>query len=178
MTEPAVLPTPTPAPVPAPTPTPSGARWLASARCGTDFDVISAPGLFGRRVLEQLWSAGPGRGPVAAYRGRLLLFAAPGTAARLPALLRWEEWSRGTRLIPPLLCHGVGDVVTVPEGTTAADGHWLVAPESRHPWLPGPEVLLWACVRAAREGAGWGREEAIFADDRRGANVYDVSRRR
>lgn len=172
MTEPAIPVTPLPAP------TSGGAQWLATARCGTAFDVISAPGLFGRRVLERLWSAGPGRGPVAAHRGRLLLFAQPGTAARLPALLRWEEWNRGARLIPPLLCHGVGDVVTVPDGRTAANGQWLVAPQSRHPWLPGPEMVLWACVRAAREGSRRVPEPAIFADDRRGANVYDVSRRR
>ena len=32
----------------------------------------------------------PGRWPCTA--GRMLLFAAPGTAQRLPSLLRWEEW--------------------------------------------------------------------------------------
>ncbi|GGR05995.1 bifunctional DNA primase/polymerase [Streptomyces netropsis] len=156
----------------------AGADWLASASpspqsvhalwcdqpsapvvlpCGTAFDVISAPALFGRRLLDRLWSAGPGSGPVAAQRGRLLLFAAPGTAQRLPALLAWEEWSRA---VPPLLCHGKGDAVTAPalyppgeDEPTAPVSRWLVAPEVRHPWLPGPEVLLWACVRAAREGA-------------------------
>ena len=50
------------------------------------------PAVFGRRMLDRLWDDGPGSGPVAAYRGRILLFAAPGTAQRLPSLLRWEEW--------------------------------------------------------------------------------------
>jgi hypothetical protein len=156
----------------------AGADWLASASphprsvhalwaahpaassvlpCGRAFDVINAPALFGRRMVDRLWSAGPGSGPVAAHRGRILLFAAPGTAQRLPALLDWEEW---VTAVPPLLCHGTGDAVTVPplhpglaaggaDGAAAAS-RWLVAPEVRRPWLPGPDVLLWACVRAAR----------------------------
>ncbi|WP_438487835.1 hypothetical protein [Streptomyces sp. S186] len=248
----------------------AGADWLASASphpeglhrlwaecpsapstlpCGTVFDVINAPALFGRRMVDRLWSAGPGSGPVAMHRGRILLFAAPGTAHRLPALLAWEEWGSA---VPPLLCHGSGDAVTVPPlhpraadragaggaggrrgpmtgrgfpeggvgfagsgfagvggvggvgggwgygwtasgvgwpidaaapartgeaGTTAAAAtagepaptddpgtpaasRWLVAPDVREPWLPGPEVLLWACVRAARGGLGADRETA------------------
>lgn len=161
--------------------TSEGAAWLASASafprsvealwsarpgapsvlpCGTAFDVVNVPALFGRRVLEQLWAQGPGSGPVAVHRDRLLLFAVPGAARRLPALLRWEEWSAA---IPPLLCHGTGDAVTVPPlyGPLPGDGpggradsggasRWLVAPDVRHPWLPTAEVLLWACVRAAR----------------------------
>ncbi|MEC3994364.1 bifunctional DNA primase/polymerase [Actinacidiphila sp. DG2A-62] len=173
--------------------TAEGAAWLASASafprsvealwsarpstpsvlpCGTAFDVVNVPALFGRRVLEQLWAQGPGSGPVAVHRDRLLLFAVPGAARRLPALLRWEEWSAA---VPPLLCHGAGDAVTVPplygplpgegrdggdsrDGGDGGDGpagsagasRWVVAPDVRHPWLPTAEVLLWACVRAAR----------------------------
>jgi hypothetical protein len=157
--------------------TAEGAAWLASASafprsvealwsarptapsvlpCGTAFDAVTAPALFGRRLLEQLW--GPGSGPVAVHRGRVLLLVAPGTAQRLPSLLGWEEWAGR---IPPLLCHGAGDAVTVPPlcgppdagcgGETAS--RWVVAPDTRSPWLPGPDVLLWACVRAARSGA-------------------------
>ncbi|MFF8785430.1 bifunctional DNA primase/polymerase [Streptomyces sp. NPDC015125] len=177
----------------------AGADWLASASphpdemhtlwatrpaapsalpCGTAFDVINAPALFGRRMVDRLWSDGPGSGPVAAHRGRILLFAAPGTAQRLPALLVWEEWAAA---VPPLLCHGSGDAVTVPplhpRRAAAEDvpadatpfpgaedvagpsvSRWLVAPGVRNPWLPGPDVLLWACVRAARSLAGPGRE--------------------
>ncbi|MFI1971756.1 hypothetical protein BLA24_19985 [Streptomyces cinnamoneus] len=159
-----------------------GSDWLASASrfprsvhalwaesplstvvlpCGTVFDVISAPALFGRRMLDRLWApSGPGTGPVAAQRDRLLLFAAPGTAQRLPALLGWEEWGRGGRAAPPLLYFGTGDAVTVPPPCPAPEeaepqppaSRWLVAPESRDPWLPGADVLLWACVRAARAG--------------------------
>lgn len=177
----------------------AGAEWLASAStfprsvralwsarptapsvlpCGTVFDVVNLPALFGRRVLDRLWSDGPGCGPVAVYRGRILIFAKPGTADRLPSLLTWEEWGP---LVPPPLCHGVGDAVTVPPlvppdpaataapgapvmGTPAAgDGsgddcggtaRWLVAPGVRHPWLPGAAVLLWACLRAARPDGG------------------------
>ncbi|WP_327702967.1 bifunctional DNA primase/polymerase [Streptomyces decoyicus] len=178
----------------------AGADWLASASphpdemhalwatrpaapsvlpCGAAFDVINAPALFGRRMVDRLWSDGPGSGPVAAHRGRILLFAAPGTAQRLPALLGWEEWATA---VPPLLCHGSGDAVTVPplhpcRGTTEdapangpflaaeepsapAGSRWLVAPDVRDPWLPGPDVLLWACVRAARSVAGPEQETA------------------
>ncbi len=115
-------------------------------------------------------------------RGRILLFAAPGTAQRLPALLDWmgapsaRSGGEGGTSVPALLCHGTGDAVTVPPlhpraaseipaaSTTAADGsapedvlaptvsRWLVAPDVRNPWLPGPDVLLWACLRVARAG--------------------------
>ncbi|WP_242587635.1 bifunctional DNA primase/polymerase [Streptomyces sp. MST-110588] len=156
----------------------AGADWLASASahprsvhalwadrpsaptvlpCGTAFDVISAPVLFGRRMLDRLWADGPGSGPVAVHRDRVLLFTVPGASQRLPALLGWEEW--GAR-VPPLLCLGAGDAVTVPalfpspeapgRPAGSAASRWLVAPEVGAPWLPGPEVLIWACIRAAR----------------------------
>lgn len=186
--------------------TPAGAAWLASAAlyprstlalweeqpdapvvlpCGSVFDVVSAPVVFGRRMVDRLWAEGPGSGPVAAFRGRMLMFAAPGTAPRVPSLLRWEEWgardgSHGrTGAVPPLLCHGTGDAVTVPApvGGASADGfgsRWLVAPGTRSPWLPGPEVLLWAAVRAARTAV----RISISSPADQGAKVYDVSRRR
>ncbi|MFE9607095.1 bifunctional DNA primase/polymerase [Streptomyces sp. NPDC006012] len=185
--------------------TADGAAWLVSAGtyprstlalweerpdtplvlpCGTVFDVVSAPAVFGRRMLDRLWAEGPGSGPVAVFRGRVLLFTAPGTAQRLPSLLAWEERGCGGRTcgVPPLLCHGTGDAVTVPALRTADaersdardDSRWLVAPDSRHPWLPGPEVALWAAVRAARETV----RISIFPPAEQGAKVYDVSRRR
>ncbi|GAA4294981.1 bifunctional DNA primase/polymerase [Streptomyces venetus] len=185
--------------------TPDGAAWLASAGtyprstlalweerpdapvvlpCGSVFDVVSAPAMFGRRMLDRLWDDGPGSGPVAEFRGRMLLFAAPGTAQRLPALLEWEEWGTQGRdvretghavTVPPLLCHGTGDAVTVPPpARTASPTRWLVAPDTRQPWLPGPEVLLWAAVRAARSAV----RISIFPPADQGAKVYDVSRRR
>ncbi|MDF3149829.1 hypothetical protein PBV88_53960, partial [Streptomyces sp. T21Q-yed] len=106
--------------------TADGAAWLASAEpyprstralwdeqpeapvvlaCGSVFDIVSAPAIFGRRMVDQLWDEGPGSGPVAMFRARMLLFAAPGTAQRLPSLLRWEELGRAGD-VPPLLCHG------------------------------------------------------------------------
>ncbi|MEV5435965.1 bifunctional DNA primase/polymerase [Streptomyces sp. NPDC052682] len=189
--------------------TSDGAAWLASAGtyprstlayweerpqapvvlpCGSVFDVVSAPAVFGRRMLDRLWDEGPGSGPVAEYRGRMLLFAAPGTAQRLPSLLEWEEWGARGRdereggrrtSIPPLLCHGTGDAVTVPAPCGTASparpgSRWLVAPDTRQPWLPGPEVLLWAAVRAARAAV----RISIFPPADQGAKVYDVSRRR
>ncbi|CAG7624977.1 conserved hypothetical protein [Actinacidiphila bryophytorum] len=159
--------------------TAEGAAWLASASafprsvealwsarpaapsvlpCGRAFDVVNLTALFGRRVLEQLWSAGPGSGPVAVHHGRVLLLVAPGTAQRLPALLGWEEWADA---VPPMLCHGSGDAVTVPAlyqdpsaapRDSAGMSRWVVAPDTRHPWLPGADVLLWACLRAVRSG--------------------------
>ncbi|MER5403839.1 bifunctional DNA primase/polymerase [Streptomyces sp. NPDC002769] len=234
--------------------TAEGAAWLASAgtyprstlalwedrptapvvlACGTAFDVVNTPAIFGRRMLDRLWEEGPGSGPVAVFRGRMLLFGAPGTAQRLPSLLEWEEWGSrgaedpwGTRdpgalgsfddrdgfdggigapagpgglgrvgAIPPLLCHGIGDAVTVPalrDGGTAGDGtggtgpdpetrpdsRWLVAPDTRHPWLPGAEILVWAAVRAARAAASAAVRISIFPPADQDAKVYDVSRRR
>ncbi|MET9497710.1 bifunctional DNA primase/polymerase [Streptomyces sp. NPDC006552] len=176
--------------------TPEGAAWLASAGayprstlahwasrpaapvvlpCGSVFDVVNVPAIFGRRMLDRLWDEGPGSGPVAAHRGRMLLFSAPGTAQRLPSLLEWEEWGPA---VPPLLCHGTGDAVTVPAPTASRadrpDSRWLVAPDTRRPWLPGPEILLWACVRAARAAV----RVSIFPAADQDAKVYDVSRRR
>ncbi|MGW3497213.1 hypothetical protein [Streptomyces sp. NPDC001020] len=189
--------------------TPEGAAWLASAGryprstlaswaevpaapivlpCGTAFDIVNTPAIFGRRMLDQLWDEGPGSGPVATHRGRVLLFAAPGTARRLPSLLGWEEWNdrshtgtTRTAAIPPLLCHGPGDAVTVPAvhatlrpATTARNrlaSRWLVAPDTRHPWLPGPEVLLWAAVRAARAAASASVQISIFPPVDQGAKV-------
>ncbi|WP_330175693.1 bifunctional DNA primase/polymerase [Streptomyces sp. NBC_01498] len=158
--------------------TAAGAGWLASAGpyprstlalwadrptapgvlpCGTVFDVVNVPAVFGRRMLDRLWFEGPGSGPVATHRGRTMLFTLPGTAQRLPSLLSWEEWGRSAPgdaapAVPPLICHGLGDAVTVPSLVhgTGPGPRWVVAPDGRHPWLPGPEVLLWACVRASR----------------------------
>ncbi|MFJ3433437.1 bifunctional DNA primase/polymerase [Streptomyces cyaneofuscatus] len=190
--------------------TAAGAAWLAGASayprstlaqweerpaspgvlpCGSQFDVVNVPALFGRRMLERLWAEGPGTGPVAVHRGRMLLFAAPGTAQRLPSLLAWEEWGSGgvgasrpqRGEVPPLLCHGTGDAVTVPPLTCPSGGsgpRWLVAPDTRNPWLPGPDVLLWACVRVSRSAASQGSGHAIFPRADQGANVYDVSKRR
>ncbi|GHH70796.1 hypothetical protein GCM10018781_31120 [Kitasatospora indigofera] len=136
--------------------------WAPSVLpCGRAFDVISMPSLFGRRVLDELWTSGPGCGPVASHRGRILLFAQPGAAPRLRSLLAWEEWAGD---VPPLLCHGQGDAVTVPpvqrmvntpDSPGLGAGRWIVAPDTREPWLPGAAVLLWACVRVSR-GPGVG----------------------
>ncbi|MFF1838493.1 bifunctional DNA primase/polymerase [Streptomyces sp. NPDC058231] len=200
--------------------TAAGAAWLAGASayprstlaqweahpgspgvlpCGSAFDVVNVPALFGRRMLEHLWADGPGSGPVATHRGRMLLFAAPGTAQRLPSLLDWEEWGGAPRpgedqgpeplreaadregRMPPLLCHGTGDAVTVPPlacGSAAAGPRWVVAPDTRNPWLPGPDVLLWACVRVTRSTPPGAVRISIFPPADQGANVYDVSRRR
>ena len=90
----------------------------------------------------------------------------------------WEEWGDS---VPPLLCHGTGDAVTpspLQSERSAPGPRWLVAPDTRHPWLPGPEVLLWACVRAAREAACPNVRISIFPRGDQDAKVYDVSRRR
>ncbi|HEV7629309.1 MAG TPA: bifunctional DNA primase/polymerase [Streptomyces sp.] len=205
----------------------AGADWLASASifpasvhalwqhrpaspgvlpCGRAFDVVSAAPMTGRRILDRLWSTGPGSGPVAVHRGRMLLFATPGTAQRLSALLGWGEWQdrwgrdvvtrsgASAETFPSLLCHGLGDSVTIPALTPAGpagSSRWLVAPDLRHPWLPGPDVLLRACLRSRHDRraprpqppvrAGRGpatAEQPIFETADRDAKVYDVTRRR
>ncbi|MFD3871360.1 bifunctional DNA primase/polymerase [Streptomyces sp. NPDC058623] len=171
--------------------TPQGAAWLASASarpehtlaawlarpttpaalpCGTAFDVVNVPLVRGRRMLDLLWERGSGSGPAAVHRGRMLLFATPGTAQRLPALLAWEEWSPAA---PAPLCHGLGDAVTVPPlAAVPGPSRWLVAPDRRLPRLPGPDALLWAFLHAGRGAA------TIFPSPDPDANVYDVSTRR
>nr|WP_308188727.1 bifunctional DNA primase/polymerase [Streptomyces sp. MNU89] len=182
--------------------TAAGAAWLASAApapqrvlalwaarpeapavlpCGTAFDVISAPGVFGRRLLDRLWSEGPGSGPVAVHRGRLLLFTEPGTARRLPALLAGTEWGAA---LPPLLCHGTGDTVTVPPlrlpaSALAATARPRPRP-SRPPRRPPPRSRN-RCPRAGERRryrpsgalplAGGTRRPASLAARRRGAAV-------
>ncbi|GAA3061817.1 hypothetical protein GCM10020000_51340 [Streptomyces olivoverticillatus] len=116
--------------------TPAGADWLASASrfprsvqalwsdnptaclvlpCGSAFDVISAPP---RCSAAGCWTAcgprapAPARSPPSA--AGCWSSPPPGTAQRLPALLGWEEWAGRGEDLPPLLCHGVGDAVTVP----------------------------------------------------------------
>ncbi|MEU8458274.1 bifunctional DNA primase/polymerase [Streptomyces griseoaurantiacus] len=198
--------------------TAEGAAWLASADpyprstlalwrerpeaplvlpCGTAFDIVNVPAVFGRGLLDRLWEEGPGSGPVAVHRGRTLLFTAPGTARLLPRLLAEEkaleavggragktagEW-RGDGAVPPLLCHGRGDAVTVPAlrpapGAGRPASRWLVAPDTLRPWLPGAEAVRWAAVRAARAGASPTVRISIFPPADQGAKVYDVSRRR
>jgi hypothetical protein len=44
--------------------------------------------------------------------------------------------------------------VDAPDSPGLGGGRWIVAPDSREPWLPGAAVVLWACVRAARGGPG------------------------
>lgn len=179
--------------------TPQGAAWLASAAahprrtlavwearpglpatlpCGDPFDVVNVPLVLGRRVLDLLWAEGPGSGPVAVHRGRMLLFATPGTAHRLPALLAWEEWG-GSRTAPAPLCHGRGDAVTVPPlaATPASPGgSW---PRTRvSPGFPG---------RRPCSGPSYGRPAAphrpdlgisIFRSADPPANVSLVTKRR
>ncbi len=100
--------------------TAAGAAWLAGASayprstlaqweecpsspgvlpCGTQFDVVNVPALFGRRMLERLWAEGPGTGPVAVHRGRMLLFASPVRPSGCPRC--WPGRSGGGRRRPP-----------------------------------------------------------------------------
>lgn len=177
--------------------TPAGARWLASASdfprsvqalwsarparpsvlpCGTAFDVISAPPIFGRRLVERLWATGPGSGPVASHLDRVLVFAAPGTAGRLRALLEWEEWAGRQSEIPPLLHHGLGDAVTVPPVLApvkaGTPSRWLVAPDSARPRLPGAQTLLWCCIRVARTAESASATERGGGEQRAGRTDF------
>lgn len=165
--------------------TPAGAGWLASASryprsalslwesrptaptvldCGSVFDVVNVPAIFGRRMLDTLWSEGPGSGPVAGHRGRMLLFAAPGTAQRLPSLLHWEEWGDA---VPPLLCHGTGDAVTVPScGLLRSPVGPALAGGPRHPTplAPGPRGHALGLCPGGACGGGPGGEGGRLID--------------
>lgn len=70
--------------------------------------------------------------------------------------------------------------MTVPalRPVTRLESRWLVAPDTRHPWLPGPEILLWATARAAHGPASAAVRISIFPPADQDAKVYDVSRRR
>ncbi|WP_240658157.1 bifunctional DNA primase/polymerase, partial [Streptomyces populi] len=156
--------------------TSEGAAWLASAGtyprstltlwrerpdapvvllCGSAFDVVSTSALFGRRMLDRLWDEGPGSGPVAAYRGRILLFAAPGTAQRLPSLMEWEEWGAGpSARREDTAGHTGPEAVAVP-GTVAGQGPLmgpgaLVGPGA----VAGPEAPAGPGPLTGSAGAG------------------------
>ncbi len=67
-----------------------------------------------------------------------------------------EEWGAGESggsghidAIPPLLCHGVGDAVTVPALEPRRPPHVPLAGGPRHPAsvASGAEILVWAAVR-------------------------------
>ena len=89
------------------------------------------------------------------------------------------------REVPPLLCHGTGDAVTVPplprERGPAASGPFPLAGRPRHPAAlaprpRGPAVGLPCGRPARRRRRRYGY--SIFPPCRSGAKVYDVSRRR
>ncbi len=175
--------------------TSDGAAWLASAGpyprstlalweerpdapvvlpCGSSFDVVSASAIFGRRMLDRMWADGPGSGPVAESRGRILLFAAPGTAQRLPSLLEWEEWGGRTGTVPSLLCHGTGDAVTVP-AVTASPGAPARPPDPvplPAGWWPPTPATPGCPARGAavggRPGGPRGRADFDFSSRRPG----------
>lgn len=179
--------------------TPQGAAWLASASahprrtlalwearpglpatlpCGNAFDVVNVPLVLGRRVLDLLWAEGPGSGPVAVHRGRMLLFAAPGTAHRLPALLAWEEW--GPPAAPRRPCATAAATPSPcrrwPPSPARRGGSWPPMPGS--PGSPGPRPC---------SGPSYGRPAppqrrdlgiSIFRSADPPANVFLVSKRR
>ena len=84
--------------------------------------------------------------------------------------------ARHGSILPALL--STGDGTPEAPGTTRLGSRWLVAPDTRRPWLPGPDVLLWAAVRAARASTSATVRVSIFPPADQGAKVYDVSRRR
>ena len=40
--------------------------------------------IFGRHMLDRLWEEGPGSGPVAMHRGRMMIFSAPAPRTGCP----------------------------------------------------------------------------------------------
>ncbi len=102
-----------------------------------------------------------GHGPAAARAARL-----GGVGHRRPAAAVPRQRRRGHRpAAAPLSgaaedAPAIGPFLAAEEPSAPAGSRWLVAPDVRDPWLPGPDVLLWACVRAARSVAGPEQETA------------------
>ncbi len=125
---------------------------------GRSFDVISVPERAGRWSLARLERMSAPLGPVAVTpHGRYLFFAAPGSRADLPRLLRRLGW--GTRSLG-VECLGDGDHLIAPPSACGLSGamRWEVPPRAydRSP-LPEALVLLgtlaFACdVEARRRG--------------------------
>ena len=125
-----------------------GAPVVAAVRRGPSSTSSNVPAIFGRRMLDRLWSEGPGSGPVARSTAAGCCCSPPPAPPSGCRSLWLGGVGRTCRTAAP--CHGTGDAVTVPPlaaadppPTAGSRAGWSL-PDTRHPWLPGPEVLLWA----------------------------------
>ncbi|WNM30507.1 bifunctional DNA primase/polymerase [Streptomyces sp. Li-HN-5-11] len=119
---------------------PGAAVMLAVGRA---FDVIEVAEPAGRRALVRLERMGLPLGPVAATpQGRAHFFVAPGTAARLPALLYRLGWDDPTSL--DLSGLGPGTHVTAPPSDRGGLGpvRWLRPPALDAARPPQARLLL------------------------------------
>jgi hypothetical protein len=119
---------------------PGAAVMLAVGRA---FDVIEVAEPAGRRALVRLERMGLPLGPVAATpQGRAHFFVAPGTAARLPALLYRLGWDDPTSL--DLCGLGPGTYVTAPPSDRGGLGpvRWLRPPALDAARPPQARLLL------------------------------------
>jgi hypothetical protein len=119
---------------------PGAALMLAVGRA---FDVIEVAEPAGRRALVRLERMGLPLGPVAATpQGRAHFFVAPGTAARLPALLYRLGWDDPTSL--DLCGLGPGTYVTAPPSDRGGLGpvRWLRPPALDAARPPQARLLL------------------------------------
>jgi hypothetical protein len=110
---------------------------------GRAFDVIEVAEPAGRRALVRLERMGLPLGPVAATpQGRAHFFVAPGTAARLPALLYRLGWDDPTSL--DLCGLGPGTYVTAPPSDRGGLGpvRWLRPPALDAARPPQARLLL------------------------------------
>ncbi|WP_243740989.1 bifunctional DNA primase/polymerase [Streptomyces sp. 8K308] len=121
---------------------------------GRSFDVLEVSETAGCLALARMERLGGTLGPVTQTPfGRMQFFVAPGSAPKVPALLRKLGWAA---MATELTVRGEGDFVAAPPTRVGARGsvQWVRPPSSANRWLPDVEDLLaplaYACGQEPR----------------------------
>lgn len=121
---------------------------------GRTFDVIDVPEMAGCLALARMERMDLPLGPVICVPGRrLIFFALPGAAAKVPQQLRRLGWGASTL---DLVARGEGDYIPAPPTRLPTGGCvvWARQPTTMNRWLPDAEELLspiaYACGRERR----------------------------
>ena len=120
---------------------------------GRTFDALDVPESAGCLALARMERRGVELGPVTSTpTRRMLFFVLPGTAAKIPDLLRRHGWSPFSI---DLVARGEGDYVVAPPTRVGnrCPIQWARRPTAANRWLPDAEELVSALAYACgREG--------------------------
>ena len=109
---------------------------------GRSFDALEVSETAGCLALARMERMGAALGPVTQTPfGRMQFLVAPGSAPRVPGLLRQLGWAA---VGPELTVRGEGDFVVAPPTRVGARGsvQWVRPPNPANRWLPAVEDLL------------------------------------